>query len=249
MTDKPFIEARPRALDRFFWGRYFNFTLRRHFSRGFIAGEEHLESVKDAVDGIPTIIVSTHGSWWDAAAAITIAFCRHSLDMDGMMEYRQLSRYRFFSRLGIFSVIREDAKSAMKSLRYAAGRIRGTNRILWMYPQGELIHQDVDRIDCEPGVGILTHLVGPCRILPVAMRYEMLREQRPACWVRFDKSLVIEPSTPIRHVQAICSEALTSVRDVLRADAMSERHEHYETFVRGPLSMEKRFDALLGRRP
>ena len=249
MSDKPFIEARPRKIDRLFWGRYFALSLKRHFSRGFIAGEEHLELVKRGKDETPTIIISTHGSWWDAAAAIAIAFSRHSLDMDGMMEYRQLERYRFFSRLGIFSVVREDASSAMRSLRYAAGRIKGTNRLLWMYPQGELIHQDIDRIACEPGIGILTHLVGSCRVLPVAMRYELLREQRPACWVRFGEPLTIAPKTPIRHVQAMCSDALTSVRDTLRSDAMSERHDRYEIFVKGPMSMEKRFDALLGRRP
>lgn len=249
MSETPFIEARPRKLDRLFWGQYFTLTLRRHFSRGYLAGEQHLLGASSATDGIPTVIVSTHASWWDAAVAMSLAWGRHSLDMDGMMEYRQLSRYRFFSRLGLFSVIREDAASAMKSLRYGASRIRGSNRMLWMYPQGELIHQDVDRIECEPGIGILAHLVGTCRILPVAMRYELLREQRPACWVRFAKPLVIDPGTPIRNAQALCCDALTQVRDSLRSDAMGERQDGYESFIKGRMSMEKRFDALLGRRP
>jgi 1-acyl-sn-glycerol-3-phosphate acyltransferase len=249
MSETPFIEARPRKLDRLFWGRYFSLMLKRHFAHGYMFGEQHLLGAKSATDGIPTIVVSTHASWWDAAVAMSLAWGRHSLDMDGMMEYKQLTRYRFFSRLGIFSVVREDASSAMRSLRYGAGRIRDSNRMLWMYPQGELIHQDVARIECEPGIGILSHLVGTCRILPVAMRYELLREQRPACWVRFDEPLVIESGAPIRHVQAICSDALTNVRDSLRSDAMRERHDGYESFISGRLSMEKRFDALLGRRP
>lgn len=249
MSDQPFIPARPRALDRRFWGAYFSWTLRRHFSAGYIAGEHHLLQLRGNDDNVPTIVASTHASWWDAAVAMSLAFSRHRLDTDGMMEYRQLQRYRFFSRLGIFSVIREDPKSAISTLRYAASRLINTSRMLWMYPQGTLIHQDVPSIDCEPGIGILTRMVGRCRILPVAMRYELLREQRPVCWVRFGEPLAIEHETPIRTVQSICSGSLTDLRDELRVDAMSERHDPYERFITGQRSMEKRFDALLGRKP
>ena len=202
-----------------------------------------------ADDNIPTIVASTHASWWDAAVAMSLAFSRHRLDTDGMMEYRQLHRYRFFSRLGMFSVIREDPQSAMTSLRYAASRLTNSNRMLWMYPQGTLIHQDVDSIDCEPGVGILARLLGRCRILPVAMRYELLREQRPACWVRFGEPLGIDHGMQIRTVQKLTSESLTALRDTLRRDAMNEFHESYDRFITGSRSMEKRYDALLGRKP
>ncbi|MFM8771709.1 MAG: lysophospholipid acyltransferase family protein [Candidatus Kapaibacterium sp.] len=249
MSRQPFIPARPRTLDRRFWGAYFSWTLRRHFSSGYIAGEHHLLQLNDNDDNVPTIVASTHASWWDAAVAMSLAFSRHRLDTDGMMEYRQLQRYRFFSRLGMFSVVREDPLSAMSTLRYAASRLTNTNRMLWMYPQGTLIHQDVPTIDCEPGIGILTRMTGRCRILPVAMRYELLREQRPVCWVRFGEPLTIDCDTPIRTVQSMCSGSLTDLRDELRKDAMTEYHAPYDQFITGPRSMEKRFDALLGRKP
>ena len=249
MSSPPFIPARPRSLDRRFWGAYFSWTLRRHFSSGYIAGEHHLLDHTDRQDQIPTIIASTHASWWDAAVAMALAFSRHRLDTDGMMEYRQLNRYKFFSRVGMFSVVREDPKSALATLRYAASRLRSTNRFLWMYPQGTLVHQDAERIDCEPGIGILTRLIGECRILPVAMRYELLREQRPICWVRFGSGIHIRAETSIRDVQALCSAALEESRRQLRHDAIEERAEGYSTFLRGSLSMEKRYDAILGRKP
>lgn len=248
MSDAPFIPARPRALDRRFWGAYFSWTLRRSFSVGYVADEHQLVSASQSRDGVPTIVASTHASWWDAALAMSIAFNRHRLDTDGMMEYRQLHRYRFFSRLGMFSVIREDAQSSVRSLRYAASRLNGTNRLLWMYPQGTLVHQDVDRIECEPGIGILTRLLGHCRILPVAMRYEMLREQRPAAWIRFGQPLDVTPSRSIREVQSQCSGVLTQLRNDLRRDAMSELHGPYERLFTGRMSMEKRYDAVMGRK-
>ncbi|MBK9184389.1 MAG: hypothetical protein IPM83_15075 [Ignavibacteria bacterium] len=74
----------------------------------------------------PTIIVSTHGSWWDAVVTIVMSLRRYRLDADGMMEYRQLTKYRFFSRIGMFSVVREDPRSAVRSLHYAADRLRNT---------------------------------------------------------------------------------------------------------------------------
>ena len=249
MSTQPFITARPRELDRRFWGAYFSWTLRRHFSAGYIAGEQHLVETSRSDDNIPTIVASTHASWWDAAVAMSLAFSRHRLDTDGMMEYRQLHRYRFFSRLGMFSVIREDPQSAMKTLRYAASRLANSNRMLWMYPQGTLIHQDIESINCEPGIGILTRMLGHCRVLPVAMRYELLREQRPACWVRFGEPLSIDPGMPIRSVQTLTSESLTALRDTLRTDAMNELHSSYDRFIAGRRSMEKRYDAILGRTP
>lgn len=251
MSDAPFIPARPRAFDRRFWGAYFSWTLRRSFSAGYIADEHYLVTASRHRDGVPTIVASTHASWWDAAVAMSLAFGRHRLDTDGMMEYRQLKRYRFFSRLGMFSVVREDPQNAMHSLRYAASRLNQTNRMLWMYPQGTLVHQDIERIECEPGIAILAKLLGVCRIVPVAMRYEMLREQRPAAWIRFAQpleiNLSISPSTSIRHIQALCSERLTEVRNILRSDAIAENHQPYECFMTGRLSMEKRYDVVRGR--
>lgn len=176
---------------------------------------------------------------------IVLSLREFNLDADGMMEYKQLTKYRFFSRIGMFSVIREDPRSAMESLTYAVSRLRATSRHLWMFPQGTLIHQDVPVV-AEPGIGILAKKLGDVRIVPVAMRYELLRTQHPHCWIRVGEPLTYTADTTesIRSIVDDVSNALNSCASLLRSDAQAERHDDYRLFLSGRSSMDARFDAV-----
>ncbi|MFN4984691.1 MAG: lysophospholipid acyltransferase family protein [Ignavibacteria bacterium] len=249
LTTRPvdFVPARPDGLSKLFWRQYFLWSIKRHFHTGFVSGEEHIQHSGPDSSSLPTIFACTHGSWWDAALTIELSLGQYKLSAYGMMEYKQLRKYSFFSRIGMFSVVREDATNALYSIRYGADLIRGSQSSLWMFPQGTLIHQDVETISCEPGIGILASLLGRCRIVPVALRYEHLREQRPSCWVRFGAPYLPDESDGVRLITKKVSERMTEVRDLVRADAMTEDSSAYRTFLRGSMSMEKRFDKLMRR--
>jgi chlorobactene lauroyltransferase len=239
---KRFIPAKPDPVSKAFWGWYFQRSVRRAFSACWIAGEEHLRTTDTSV---PTILACTHGSWWDAALTIVLSLREYGLDADGMMEYKQLTKYRFFSRIGMFSVIREDARSAMASLSYAADRLRTTNRYLWMFPQGTLVHQDLPVV-AEPGIGILAAKLGSVRIVPVAMRYELLRSQHPVCWIRVGEPLYVTPdgASTVRSILDDVSNAMNTCSSLLRADAHAERASDYRMFLSGRRSMDAAFDAV-----
>lgn len=238
-----FIPAKPDPASKAFWSWYFHRSVRRAFSACWITGESNLDAQRS--DGVPTIFACTHGSWWDAAMTIVLSLREYRLDADGMMEYKQLTKYRFFSRIGMFSVIREDPRSAMMSIAYAADRLRDTSRHLWMFPQGTLIHQDLP-VAAEPGIGILAKKLGDVRIIPVAMRYELLRSQHPACWVQLGEPLIYttHQSSSIRSIVDDVSNALTACSSSLRSDAHAERSENYRLFVAGRRSMDAAFDAV-----
>lgn len=237
-----------------FWGMWFKRTLRRHFHTGLMKGAENVRPWSDGAHRRikqPLILYATHGSWWDAALSIVLSVPVLSLRSYGMMEYRQLDRYRFFRQVGMFSVVREDARSAMHSLRYASGLLRDTGRSLWMFPQGTLVHQEHRPIICEPGIALLTKSIGDVWLCPVAYRYELLREQRGEIRVLFGTPHR-ERWTPERSVRDLvhdCSSRLTALADEVRTDALHEHREGYDVFLRGPLSMEQRFDRILGRTP
>lgn len=230
-------------MSKAFWGWYFHRSVRRAFSACWIAGDQYIHAGR--TDGVPTVFACTHGSWWDAAMTIVLSLREFNLDADGMMEYKQLTKYRFFSRIGMFSVIREDPNSAMESLNYAVSRLRTTNRHLWMFPQGTLIHQDVPVV-AEPGIGILAKKLGDVRIVPIAMRYELLRTQHPHCWIRVGEPITYtaDSTESIRSIVDDVSNALNSCASLLRSDAHAERHDDYRLFVSGRSSMDARFDAV-----
>lgn len=248
------ITAAPNQLSRAFWGRYFEWTLRRSFHRVVVRGEEQLapwsnraDALRESIASEPLIIYASHASWWDAALAIVLSERIARVESFGMMEHRQLARYRFFRGIGMFSVIREDPRSALRSLQYAADLLLGTTRVLWMFPQGTLIHQDVRPLGCEPGVGVLASKLPAVWMCPVAMRYELLREQRPQAWIEIGEPYRVEGGEP-RILTVHAEERLTAVADQLRVAAMHEREEGFRAMTTGPRSMEKRFDTLLGRR-
>ena len=145
----------------------------------------------------------------------------------------------------MFSVIREDARSAMASLSYAADRLRATNRYLWMFPQGTLVHQDLPVV-AEPGIGILAAKLGSVRIVPVAMRYELLRSQHPVCWIRVGEPLYVTPgsATTVRAVLDDVSNAMNTCASILRSDAHAEQTSDYRMFLSGRRSMDAAFDAV-----
>lgn len=238
-----FIPANPDPISKAFWAWYFHRSIRRAFSACWITGEHNIDALR--ADGVPTIFACTHGSWWDAAMTIILSLREYGLDADGMMEYKQLTKYRFFSRIGMFSVIREDPRSAMVSLTYAVDRLQDSNRHLWMFPQGTLVHQDLPVI-AEPGIGILAAKLGNVRIVPIAMRYELLRSQHPSCWVRVGEPLIYTANSAasIRTIVDDVSNALTSCSSLLRADAHAEHSAAYRMFVSGRRSMDAAFDAV-----
>ncbi len=225
-----FLPARTTTLGKLFWGWYFERLLKRNFSRVLLGGE----NVGKGSPNVPTIYACTHGSWWDAAVTIVLSLRVFRIDAIGMMEYKQLKKYRFFSSIGMFSVVREDPRSALYSLRYAAQSIKGTKRSLWMFPQGKLVHQDLT-IEAEPGIGIIARITQHVRIVPIAIRYELLRNQHPECWIRIGTPIEINDET-VRDVEAVTrtvQQALTSVAEDLRADAVHERDEEYTTLLFG----------------
>jgi len=235
-----FIPARPNNLSKAFWGRYFERSLKRHFHRCIVCGEEHLHSAmaRGSSAPYPTIIACTHASWWDAVVTIVMSLRTYMLDADGMMELKQLRKYRFFSGIGMFSVVRENPRGALRSLSYACSRLKNSNRMLWMFPQGTLIHQDLS-IACDPGIGILAKKLGRVTIVPLALRYEMLRDQHPTCWARFGNPIEViwgEHST-IEDVTLSVTNALTMASALLRADAKYEDDSAYRPFIIGRRSL------------
>jgi chlorobactene lauroyltransferase len=246
------IRADPTPLAKAFWGRYFERSVRTSFHHVMIDGEGGVAGwTPNAPRRMtePLILFATHHSWWDAALSIVLSLRTLRLDAYGMMEHKQLQKYQFFRKIGMFSVVREDPRSALRSIHHAADVLRGTGRSLWMFPQGELIQQDVRPISCDPGLGILTRLLGTAWLAPVAFRYEMVREQRPDVFIRIGAPQRVEWSKDMRIDDIIrdAQDRLTSLADGVRADAMAHNTAPYRTLYTGARSMEKLFDTITGK--
>ncbi|WP_458121072.1 lysophospholipid acyltransferase family protein [Paenibacillus sp. Z6-24] len=149
------------------------YLLRRSFHSFTLSGELDLVPADQ-----PALYIMNHSSWWDGLL-IYHAF-RHTSAADHyvMMEERQLNRYAFFGKLGAFSIDKGSPGDIRQSLRYAAGLLEQGKRV-WMFPQGEIRHLEMQPLTFRPGIGLLLRqTAGSVPVIPVTLYYGLYQHAR-----------------------------------------------------------------------
>lgn len=243
-----FLSAKPTRLGKAFWGRWFERDVRRMFSVVKLAGDQVLEPwTRIGRTSEPLILCCTHTSWWDAPVTVALSIRHFGFDGRGMMEYRQLRRYRFFRSVGMFSVVREQPRSALQSLAYAAQELTGTSRVLWMFPQGQLIPQHVRPIVAEPGIALLVKKLGSVRIACLGLHYDMTHAERPSVWARIDRVESVSWTGQAEKIKEGVSHRLTALADQIADDVAVGRSDDYAEIFRSRPTLIERYDALVAR--
>jgi chlorobactene lauroyltransferase len=150
-----------------------------------------LDFLQNRDKNIPTIIYCNHSSWWDGFAAFQIS---NKLKTDSfiMMEEKQLKNLRLFRKLGAFSVIRENPREAVRSIKYAADLLKEEqDRILWLFPQGKIQPNDLRPIKFYNGISRIIEKAEKCLTFSMAIRYEFLGEYKPQIFVKITESELI----------------------------------------------------------
>jgi len=163
-----------------------------------------------------------------------------------MMDERQLRRYRFFARAGAFSVDVEHPRRAMRSLDYAAELLRDRRRVLWAFPQGTIVPNDARPLTCRSGTARLIARLGPCHVVPVAFRYELLADELPTAYIGVGEPWRVNPDAmfSVRDTTAEIVSRLTSEVDLLRRSVLTRTDADFRTLIEGRLSINERWDRL-----
>jgi chlorobactene lauroyltransferase len=253
MSDTSFIPAQPNKLYKLLFAWYFRRRLRSTFHQVMISGRKllnsYLPSDPNTKEQIPLICYCSHSGWWDAILAIDMSLKEYGFDGYGLMEYRQLERYRFFSKLGLFSVIREDPRSALYSLNYGAELLRNSRRVLWMFPQGTIVHQDKRPLGFEPGIGMLVKKLGKVALAPVAFRYDYQREEGAEIRISIGVPEIFEwnKESSINAITEQCELTMQTMMSAQHHQAINSLYDGYELYLSGKKSIEKNYDSLRGR--
>jgi len=221
-------------------------ALRSHFDH--IA----LRRAAPTPDDAPLILCVNHSAWWDGYLCMLLNETTLHRRAYVMIEEAQLQRYRFLRWTGGFSVNRTDVRSATETLAYAAHVLSQDPRaMLIIFPQGEILGNDVRPLRFFSGVGhIAKHVVrasGRCTLLPCALRYEFIGEQKPAAFIHTGAPLLLESEAAARAVTAQAADALTGDLDALRDDVTHYRFSDFTTLLTGGLSINRLWDAVRGK--
>lgn len=194
--------------------------LRGTFSSVRVVGTEH--AVRTLRDG-PAVVVANHTAWWDSLVLMWLS--NHLLAGSGpsdgfaLMDARSLRRFPFFGLLGVFGVELDDPEDRAAVLAYAAGLLREPGDHVWIFPQG------AERPVTEPlhfhrGAAVLAARAG-VPVLPVALRFEHGRHERPEAYVAFGEALRMtgDEGVDVHAQEAAVRALMDTLEEAVRAAA------------------------------
>ncbi len=244
------IPARKFPLGEYLVEGLIDNSFRSHFDR--IHYRQHSPYTEEQRK-LPMIICANHSTWWDGYVALLVA---RQLGVDPylMMEEAQLRRYFFFSWIGCFSVDRQNARSAMKSIQYAARVLKGKQgRMVWLFPQGEIAPNDYRPLEFFTGAAHLARLTTPSLVYPLAIRIDYLAEQRPDLFISLGEPTCINADmarTPsfLKQCTHQLETRVTDELDQLHADIIARDYSSFTLLTHGRPSANRIFDTLLFRK-
>jgi hypothetical protein len=245
-ADQPSIPARhTRAGDALIYWALVRSAIWSHFARVWLRIEGPIPTPADG----PLIFYLNHPSWWDGYLAHVLSrmVLGNRFQTFGMMEERELRRYRFFTWSGAFSVNRQDARSALASVAYIGRQLaERRDRALAIFPQGEITPNDRRPLQMFSGMAHVARWAGGATFWPVALRYEFRGEQRPEAFIRAGPAHYAPADSDTRALTADAGARLTAACDALRDEVTSSQLEAYRVLLRGRPGPDKIFDAARG---
>ena len=209
------------------FGIYNKNLLRRRFNSLRVSCLELLN------DNIPSIIYANHSSWWDGLVAFQIS---QSIKADSfiMMEEKQLRNLFFFRKLGAFSVVRENPREAVQSLKYAINLLEEDKaRTLWIFPQGKILPNEVRPIKFYNGLARIIEKTDICAVSSLAIRYEFLDAYKPDVFIKVGQPETFNARdvSNSKELTTKFEKNLTDLLDELKSDVRLTNLKHYKNII------------------
>lgn len=167
--------------------KIFDFYLRRLLTKSF--NSIHLIGEIPKKSGKPIILAPNHSTWWDGFFVYLLNKVYFKKKFHIMILEQQLRKYKFFLKLGGFSIDKSSPKTVLRSMKYSANLIKNENLIV-IFPQGELLPNHIRPLGFKNGINKIVEMSGhrPL-ILPLSMKIEFLKEQKPSVFFKIGKEL------------------------------------------------------------
>jgi hypothetical protein len=170
---------------------YVTWLFKRHFHAIHLLGKPPQTEAS-----LPLLLLPNHSTWWDGFFIYLLNKKLFGRKAYLMMLEEQLARYKFFSRLGAFSIEPRSVSNTRQSLRYAAAIIKQPSSLLCIFPQGELLPWEKRPLGYKRGLeAILRAYGGKVNLLPLAIKTVFLQEQLPEAFFLFGENMIANRNT------------------------------------------------------
>ncbi len=166
---------------------FFNMLQNRFYAMRYHGVENYKERDKN----VPTILFAPHCNWWDGIVLynITHRICHKEIRL--MVE--ELNRFPLLRRGGAYSVNKKSAQTAMKALQYSVDLLGDLRNILCIFPQGIIRPPHFRPVKFQTGLAYIAKSAvkkyKKINLIPVAIDYCFLRDNRPEVIVDFGKRI------------------------------------------------------------
>jgi len=188
------ITARHTAWADWIFAWYLTRLCKRHFHKISVLGK-----IPETSSDLPLLLLPNHSTWWDGFFVYLLNKKLFRRKTYLMMLEAQLARYKFFSRLGAYSINPHSAGSIKNSLRYSVAVLNekvAPRPMLCIFPQGELLPWDKRPLVYKNGLEtILSGYGGKANLLPLAIKTEFLNEQRAEAFFLFGENIMVNSNT------------------------------------------------------
>lgn len=128
-----------------------------------------------------------------------------------MMEDVQLHRYKFFRRLGVFSINLSSPRSSMQSLRYAIRSMQRPNAALYIYPQGEIVSFSTVSLDFRKGIGWLAKKLPQADLVPVGIYIHTKKSDKPTLEIKVGGAVTVSRNQPAVDINEKLEDKLSEL--------------------------------------
>jgi len=174
--------------DRFFYG-----MLENRFYAMRYKGDENYDP------NVPSILFAPHSNWWDGIVGYNI--CDRIFKKEIRLMVEELNRFPLLRRGGAFNVNKKSPQASMEALKYSVEELAYLDRILYLFPQGIIKPPNFRPIQFQTGLTYVAQKAakkyGKVNLVPIAVNYVFLRDNRPEVMVEIGKPVTLDGDTKV----------------------------------------------------
>lgn len=152
-----------------------------------------------------------HNSWWDGLIPFLLNQRLFRQNARGMMEDKQLHQYKFFRRIGVFSINLSSPRSSMQSLRYAIRSMERPNAALYIFPEGKIVPFSTHSIDFRKGIGWLAKKLPQADLVPVGIYIHTKESDKPTLEINVGEAVTVSRHNSSDEINKKLEEKLSGL--------------------------------------
>ena len=199
-------------------------------------------------ENYPTIFYAPHTNWWDGIVGYNI--CNRLCKKEIRLMVEELNRFPLLRRGGAFSVNKKSAQTAMESLKYSVRVLKDPKAILYLFPQGIINPPNHRPIEFQTGLAYIAQKAikeyGKVNVLPIAVNYYFLRDNRPEVWIEMGENIVLSDDKQDRkELSADLASKLEKLCDKQNLEVSNAQFDGYNTLFQQKLAWYREWEQHL----